>query len=48
MKNAARLAAALAALTLAAPAAAQQQQRPTLGFGISIVPLEVAGQVPTV
>ena len=48
MKNAARLAVALAALTLAAPAAAQQQQRPTLGFGISIVPLEVAGQVPTV
>jgi hypothetical protein len=51
MKNAVRLALALCALALATPAAAQQappQARPQIGFGISIVPLEVAGQVPTV
>ncbi len=38
MKNVVRLALALCALALAVPAAAQQQQRPMLGFGVSFVP----------
>ena len=41
-----RLAAALAVLAAAGSAAAQE--RPQLGLGISIVPLEAAGAIPTV
>jgi hypothetical protein len=46
MKKMLRLAAALAVLVAASSAAAQE--RPKLGVGISIVPLEGAGAVPTV
>jgi hypothetical protein len=38
MKNVVRLALALCAFAIAAPANAQQQARPTLGFGISMMP----------
>jgi hypothetical protein len=38
---------AAAALALALPALAQEA-RPTVGFGVSIVPLEAAGNAPTV
>jgi hypothetical protein len=49
MKNVARLALALSALALASPAAAQQQTRPMLGFGISVAPIaEAAFTSPTV
>jgi hypothetical protein len=46
MKKTLRLALAVAALAVATTASAQQ--RPTLGLGISIVPLEVSGLTPTV
>ena len=46
MKKTLRLVAALAVLAAAGSAAAQE--RPSLGLGISIVPLEGAGAVPTV
>jgi len=38
MKNAVRLALALAALALAVPAAAQHEARPAVGLGVSITP----------
>lgn len=44
--NLLRLVAALAVLAAATPAAAQE--RPSFGVGISIVPLEGAGAVPTI
>ncbi|HET8539778.1 MAG TPA: outer membrane beta-barrel protein [Anaeromyxobacter sp.] len=47
MKNVARIALALSALALAAPAAAQQS-RPTLGLGVSIVPVDAAGVLPPI
>ncbi len=48
MKNVVRLALALCALAAAVPAAAQQQQRHTIGFGISVVPIDAAGVTPTI
>ncbi len=49
MKNFVRLALAACALALAVPAAAQQTQRPTLGFGISFVPFaQPSADLPTV